>query len=115
PGYCPGRHTTFDAGPVMVVGGGVAIGENLSIPTGRYPYNCVFAYWDDLKFSGDKDCGIYWFMDGVAPDRRLIIEWHKMAYVGSGNAQDTISFNVVLLECDSKIEIIVKGATDVDR
>ena len=60
----------------------------------------MFAYWDDLKFGpgpqgGDPGSGIYFFVDGDAPNRRLVIEWHKMQYAASPNPTDIISFNLI--------------------
>lgn len=85
------------------------------IPDGVYPEDGAFyALWNDLRFSQDPSSGIYWFTDGVAPNRRLIIEWHKMNYVQDNNANDFISFNLILYECQSIIEVIIGDTTQGD-
>lgn len=89
-------------------------GDNQPIPTPGYPDNAMFAYWDDLRISTQPGAGIYWFVDGVAPSRRLVIEWYKMAFA-QGVANEYISFNLVLYECDNKIEIIIGQSGETDR
>jgi hypothetical protein len=93
--------------------------DNTAIPSGGYPNNAMYAYWDDLKFGPPKSdtdpgSGIYFFVDGTAPNRRLVIEWHKMQYAASPNPTDIISFNLILYECENKIEIIIGQADEKD-
>ncbi|MGD0091082.1 MAG: PKD domain-containing protein [Planctomycetota bacterium] len=87
--------------------------NNVPLPTLAYPMNAYFPYWSDLRISSVQGAGIYWFSDGTAPNRRLVIEWYKMGFAnGSGNQY--ISFNLVLYECDNKIEFIIGESGDVD-
>ncbi|MCY3022132.1 MAG: PKD domain-containing protein [Planctomycetota bacterium] len=88
--------------------------DNQPIPTPAYPNDAFFAYWDDLKLTNQDGSGVYWFVDGSAPSRRLVIEWYKMGFA-SGSSTDIISFNLVLFECDNKIEFIIGQANEKDR
>ena len=90
-------------------------GKTGQIPGDGYPTDGAFyALWNDLRFSGDPDSGIYYYTDGVAPNRRLIIEWHKMNYVQDNTTSDFISFNLILYECQSIIEVIIGDITQGD-
>ena len=86
-------------------------------------------YWADLKFrdlsggttqtgqgsTGNSDAsGIYYYVDGIAPSRNLNIEWHRMSYVHSADANQVISFNLILHECDSQITFIIGQQGDTD-
>jgi|GEM_PF-2504506 len=88
--------------------------DNQAIPTAGYPSNAFFVYWDDLRLSTQPGSGIYFFVDGAAPTRRLVIEWFKMGF-NRGSNTDVISFNLVLFECDNKIEYIIGQANETDR
>ncbi|MCK6473062.1 MAG: hypothetical protein L6R28_15065 [Planctomycetes bacterium] len=84
---------------------------NTNIPNPTLPNNCIFAYWDDLKFSGDPQSGVYVAVTGIPGNRVFVVEWYKMAFVG-GNGAARISFNAVLRECDNSIEIIIGDDSD---
>ena len=88
---------------------------NTPIPNATYPDDAFFAYWDDINFSADPMSGIWYFVDGVAPSRRLIFEWHKMEYFQQVNTTDAISFNMILYECDNQIQYIYKYLGEKDR
>ncbi|MEI6232098.1 MAG: PKD domain-containing protein, partial [Planctomycetota bacterium] len=90
-----------------------AANGNGAIPNGAYPNDgALYVLWNNLRFSNaDPQSAIYYLIDGVAPNRRLIIEWHRMQYVASNNAQDVISFNLILYECQSVIEMIIGDVT----
>jgi len=86
--------------------------DNQQVPGGaEYPYNAFYPYWDDLRFSNDPHSGIYTAIDGETPNRRFIIEWNKMGYVGAGNNADVISFELIMFECDNKFEFIIMRPT----
>jgi hypothetical protein len=102
---------------------------NNPIPTPPPGFAYFAPYWADLKFkdlsgattniglggSGNNDSsGIYFYTDGIAPSRNLNIEWHKMTYVHSSDANQVISFNLVLHECDSQIQFIIGQEGDTD-
>jgi hypothetical protein len=88
--------------------------DNQPIPTAGYPDNVYFAYWDDLRFSTVPGSGIYWFIDGVAPTRRLVIEWYKMGF-SRGSNNEVITFNLVLYECENKIQMVIGQTGETDR
>ncbi len=90
-------------------------GKTGQIPDGQYPTDGAFyPLWNDLHFSSDPQSGIYYYTDGVAPTRRLIIEWHKMNYVADDDPNDVISFNLILYECQGIVEVIVGDPTQGD-
>jgi hypothetical protein len=84
-------------------------------------------YWSYLKFksltspaysNGDPTVsGIYFFVDGVAPNRNLVIEWYGMQDGKATDASQTLSFNLILHECDSQFTFILlrDGDTDTGR
>jgi hypothetical protein len=87
--------------------------NNMPIPTAGYPISALYAYWSDLKFTNLPGSGIYWFTDGTFPNRRLVIEWFQMGHV-RGASNQTISFNLVLYECENKIQVIIGTQGDTD-
>src|SRR5579862_150835 len=91
-----------------------------ALPSPGYPNNAMYPYWEDLHFSPDPLSAIYYLFDntGGPQNGRLIIEWYKMGYFfGGGNAGDVISFNLILYECNSIVEFIIKnpGQGEKDR
>ena len=102
---------------------------NKPIPSPPDPDVYFAPYWADLKFhdlngtttnqgqgsTGNSDAsGIYYYVDGVAPSRNLNIEWHRMSYLRSTDANQVISFNLILHECDSQITFIIGQQGDQD-
>ncbi len=102
---------------------------NKAIPAPPDPDVYFAPYWADLKFhdlsgtvtnagqgsTGNSDAsGIYYYVDGVAPSRNLNIEWHRMSYTRSSDANQVISFNLILHECDSQITFIIGQQGDTD-
>jgi len=88
--------------------------DNTQIPSAGYPDNAFFAYWDDLRFSTTPGSGIYFFTDGVAPTRRLVIEWFKMGYSRANN-NEVLSFNLVLYECEDKVQFVIGQTNEIER
>jgi len=76
----------------------------------------MYPYWDDLVISGTQDSGVYAFVDGDAftGNRRLVIEWHKMSFKG-GDSSERISFNLILYECESRIQFIIGQPGETER
>ncbi len=83
--------------------------DNTYIPNPRVHNDAMYPYWDDLAFSSDPKSGIYVMMDGKVGNRRLIIEWYRMSFV-RGQANERISFNLILYECNNQIEFIIRNS-----
>lgn len=99
---------------------------NTPLPSGAPSQNdgAFDVYWANLKFksltnpayaNGDLAVsGIYYFVDGVAPNRNLVIEWYGMSDARSTDASQVISFNLILHECDSQFTFILLKDKDTD-
>lgn len=70
-------------------------GQNL--PSSSNPNGVIAAFWDGLKSVSGKTQWLY-RIRGIAPDRSLTIEWHKMDFSLSGEDGEEITFQVVLFE-----------------
>jgi subtilisin family serine protease len=73
--------------------------SNLPIPDPSEPNAAIFALWDDL-FVG-PDSSVLTETVGTAPDRRFVIEWKNVEFLGQGI---TVTFEVVLFE-NGKVEL----------
>jgi hypothetical protein len=88
-----------------------------TLPAGSYPNDAFYPYWDDLTFSADPLSGIYTLFDNTAGvgSGRLIIEWYRMSYAQGGTSGELISFNLILYECNSIIEFIIKNPGQMEK
>ena len=90
--------------------GYIAFGQNglswkngdLSTSNPRCPPGLVAPFWDDLVLGTAPDSGVYWQFLGTAPNRRLVIEWYRVASLE--NQTETYSFEVVLYESRNRIK-----------
>ncbi|MCZ7643871.1 MAG: hypothetical protein M5U26_01080 [Planctomycetota bacterium] len=88
---------------------------NQPIPSGNCPNDVMFPYFDDLRVSGQPGSGVYFTTLGPVGNRRLIVEWFKMGYVG-GAANEVITFQLILYECQNVIQFNIRlDETEVDR
>ncbi|RDW78917.1 uncharacterized protein DSM5745_05769 [Aspergillus mulundensis] len=71
----------------------VRTGQQLPYRDGMAPY-CLFPLWKDLKITKGKPHGIYWDVEGAAPNRKLIIEFYVTRY----NMEDQYFHFLVILE-----------------
>ncbi|GMV79746.1 MAG: hypothetical protein AMXMBFR7_09300 [Planctomycetota bacterium] len=88
---------------------------NGPIPTAGCPLDAFFVYHDDLRLSGQPNTGVYWLLQGQTGNRRLIVEWFKMGFVG-GAANEVITFQLILYECNNTIQFnLILDESEVDR
>ncbi len=81
--------------------GGATYPDNTTIPGGVGPDAMLAVYWDDLISSTGNNGGVYYKEDGVAPNRRFIIQWHML----NGTPDpDEIEFQVILYETSNLIK-----------
>ncbi|KAL4784473.1 hypothetical protein BJX76DRAFT_347822 [Aspergillus varians] len=57
----------------------VRTGQPLPYHNGLAPYS-IFPLWTDLKIAKGQPHGIYWDVEGTAPNRKLIIEYYVTRY-----------------------------------
>lgn len=67
------------------------------IPASGNPNGIIAAFWDGLKSVSGQSEWLY-RLRGIAPDRSLTIEWHKMDMSLSSEDGEEITFQVVLFE-----------------
>ncbi len=61
-----------------------------------------YVLWDDYSDAGG---GVYWQVDGTAPNRRVIIQWHRMRFTDTSVPGD-VSFELILEETTNNIYYI---------
>ncbi|KAL4902888.1 hypothetical protein BDW74DRAFT_54302 [Aspergillus multicolor] len=71
----------------------VRTGQQLPFRDGLAPYS-LFPLWKDLKITKGKPHGIYWDVEGNAPNRKLIVEFYVTRY----NMEDQYFHFLVILE-----------------
>jgi uncharacterized repeat protein (TIGR01451 family) len=85
---------------------------NVPIPDNSDPNDAVFPFWDDLASnsnaagidcSTDIDCGIYFQTVGSAPNRRFIIQWNEMPFLGGNADEGYVTFQVQFVENSGEI------------
>lgn len=60
----------------------------------------IFPFWDDL----DSENGdVYWEVQGTAPNRQLIVQWHERPHFNGASAVDFGTFQVVFTETSNVI------------
>jgi subtilisin family serine protease len=67
--------------------------NNTPIPTTAAPNNAIYPFWDDLFVDGPGS--VRTEVVGTAPNRRLVVEWSQVRFVGD---QSRITFEAVLSE-----------------
>lgn len=75
-------------------------------PDDLLPKNAIFGTMQDLIFSKDEDSEIYYSVIGNSPCRKFIINFYKARLTG---CTDTTSFQIVLSEFSSEIEINIEN------
>src|SRR3990172_3739422 len=82
-----------------------AISVNGDIPSGAWPDNAVYAYWDSLTTACfGPDAHVYVLVQGAEPDRQVIVAWVNVGHTSAG-CGNRGSFEVVLTESDMSIKL----------
>ncbi len=61
--------------------------------------NIIAPWWDDWGDGGD----VFWEVQGAAPNRRLIVQWHNMVHFDDIGQDDTVTFEAILFETSNVI------------
>ncbi|PKK88690.1 MAG: hypothetical protein CVV64_17765 [Candidatus Wallbacteria bacterium HGW-Wallbacteria-1] len=80
---------------------------NVRIPNIEYPNNFIAAFWDDLKTDLNVS-RIFYELKGVAPNRKLIIQWDNIKRDWSN---DYLTFQIILEENSNQIKFNYKFLT----
>lgn len=73
-------------------------------PNSLLPVNSIFGVLEDLVFSTAGDSEIYYYEDGVAPNRKMVITFYKGIISG---CTDTSTSQIVLSEGTNEIDVFV--------
>jgi hypothetical protein len=90
---------------MVAMPGGVARGfTNANLPTATAGA-ALYPFWDDLQANGaiNPNSGIYWRVDGVAPNRIVSVEWYQIGHF-SHTAGLEVTFKVRLFEGSGRIQ-----------
>jgi len=83
--------------------------NNVTIPVALSPNNYIAPFWDDLIIHSTGD--IMYHTIGVAPNRKLVIQFDNMSFWTSGVLLGT--FQVILYEGSNEIQIQYRNIIDV--
>ena len=75
-------------------------------PSTTLPKSSIFGAYSDLVFSKDNDSEIYYRIEGIAPCRKLIINFYKGRVLG---CTETSTSQIVLSEGSNTIEVFVEN------
>ncbi len=76
------------------------------------PITAIIApFWDDLETRTLSNAGVYYKVEGTAPNRRLIIQWNTTDY---SNEDNILIFQVILFEGTNDIEFAYGHMEDVN-
>lgn len=88
---------TISSNGYLTFGGTGTSAENFFIPAVAQPNQMIAPYWDDLTPSLTPEYSrIYTRTFGAAPDRRFVVEWHRLKIVGLPSSE--LTFEAVLYE-----------------
>jgi hypothetical protein len=77
---------------------------NTCLPTGTAPTNYnIYTFWDDLNAGAAGASEIYYQTLGVAPNRRLVVQW-ETAHFG-GDTIDLIRVQAMLSEATGEVAV----------
>jgi hypothetical protein len=69
--------------------------------TSGYPYNAIFAFWEDLRTSASGICAA---TVGTAPNREYVITWSDTQLFADSTAH--LTFEVILYEGSNLVDIV---------
>ncbi|MGM0596455.1 MAG: DUF4215 domain-containing protein [Myxococcota bacterium] len=88
---------------------------NSQLPDGSYN-NFVAAWWDDLDSGNDNADGIWTYVQGSAPNRKVYFQWQTERY---SSTPEKVVFQIILHETTNQIDILfsdtVFGSTTYDH
>ncbi len=84
---------------------GVTTGDlgltNAALPaTSGLPAPAILPFWDDFD---DETGNVFWQVQGTAPNRKLIVQWHNRPHY---NGIGAVTFEVILYETSNAIEFL---------
>ena len=74
---------------------GYSSATNVSLPTTAIPNGAIYAFWDDLNV--DPAASVRTELLGTAPNRRFVIEWRNVSFLGA-DFKKRVNFEIVLHE-----------------
>lgn len=76
--------------------------------------NTLYVFWDDLvtNVSGEPMGNIKYETQGVAPNRRLIVQWTNQYFKNTKNPQPMGTFQAILYEGSNQIKYQYRSLTD---
>lgn len=105
---------TVSSNGYLTFGTSGTIVSNSNIPNSDQPNNLIAPFWDDLFITGPA--GVYFLLEGTAPNRRLTIEWHSVPHIGQTGV---VTFEVTLFEGSNFIlfqyQDVVFGNAGIDN
>ncbi|MCP4047283.1 MAG: S8 family serine peptidase, partial [Gammaproteobacteria bacterium] len=81
--------------------------EFLNLPDTLPPNNYIASFWEDLN-PVVSDGTLYSKLQGAAPNRRLIIQWHDLKHfdqVDSAGPKSSVTFQAILYESSNNIVV----------
>ncbi len=87
--------------------------EFLGIPDASAPNNYIAPFWEDLNPIVSSG-GIFSQVQGSAPNRRLVLQWHDLKHfrqVEAGGPQGTVTFQAILYEGSNDIVVQYQDAS----
>ncbi|HEY9367353.1 S8 family serine peptidase [Streptomyces sp.] len=89
------RQATASVDGVLSFGASSTSSTNTTLPTASTPNGALYPFWDNLTV--DAEAGVYWAATGIAPHRKIVVEWRNALIAGSTTGE-RISFAAVLSE-----------------
>lgn len=70
--------------------------KNLCLPDAASPTRLLAVYWDDLYCAAEEGCRLLVALEGAAPARRFIVQWHRVRPLAHPTAW--LDFEAILRE-----------------
>ncbi len=93
---------------LLMFGAGSNSPTNVAIPTASTPNNFIAPFWDNLSTSATSV--VYYQTIGIAPNRKLIVQWEDMVYSSDGSPFGT--FMCILYEGSNEIQMQYRSIFD---
>lgn len=96
-----GLSTTIDIGLdgyVSLTDHATYYNTNTFLNTSSAPANLIAVYWDDQQLTANKGGRIVAFVEGTAPNRKLIISWEDISNDADTGKDDKLTYQLILTE-----------------